>query len=66
MEEFRSVIVDSVEVANLVNRRRLTGADFEPGPEGGVYLKWAAQRTFFAAYTARINTEVDHASPSAS
>jgi CRISPR-associated protein Cas1 len=60
VEEFRSVIVDSV-LLNLVNRRRLTGDDFEPGPEGGVYLKWAAQRTFFAAYTARINTEVYYA-----
>lgn len=57
MEEFRSVIVDSV-VLNLVNRRRVRVADFEPGPDGGVYLKQAAQRTFFNAYTARLNTEV--------
>ncbi len=60
VEEFRSVIVDSV-LLNLVNRRRLTVDDFEPGPEGGVYLKRAAQRTFFDAYTARINTEVYYA-----
>jgi CRISPR-associated protein Cas1 len=60
VEEFRSVIVDSV-LLNLVNRRRLTGDDFEPGPEGGVYLKQAARRTFFDAYTARINTEVHYA-----
>ena len=60
VEEFRSVIVDSV-LLNLVNRRRLQVKDFEPGPEGGVYLKRAAQRTFFAAYTARLNTEVLYA-----
>lgn len=60
VEEFRSVIVDSV-LLNLVNRRRVRGEDFEPGPEGGVYLKRAAQRTFFAAYTARINTAVLYA-----
>lgn len=60
VEEFRSVIVDSV-VLNLVNRRRLTADDFEPGPESGVYLKQAARRTFFDAYAARLNTEVHYA-----
>ena len=60
VEEFRSVIVDSV-ILNLVNRRRVAAEDFEPGPEGGVFLKRAAQRTFFDAYTARINTEVHYA-----
>lgn len=60
MEEFRSVIVDSV-VLNLVNRRRVQTGDFEPGPEGGVYLKREALRVFFHAYTARINTEVFYA-----
>lgn len=60
VEEFRSVVVDSV-LLNLVNRRRLTVDDFEPGPEGGVYLKRTAQRTFFDAYAARINTEVLYA-----
>jgi CRISPR-associated protein Cas1 len=60
VEEFRSVIVDSV-VLNLVNRGRVQTNDFEPGPEGGVYLKRAAQRIFFAAYSARLQTEVLYA-----
>jgi CRISPR-associated protein Cas1 len=57
VEEFRSVIVDSV-VLNLVNRRRMNADDFEPGPEGGVYLKQAAMRTYFQAYSARLNSEI--------
>jgi CRISPR-associated protein Cas1 len=60
MEEFRSIIVDSL-VLNLVNRRRVQASDFEPGPEGGVYLKRRALRVFFDAYSARINTEVAYA-----
>ncbi len=59
MEEFRPLIVDAV-VLNIINRRMLTAADFEPGPEGGVYLKREALRTFFQQYSARLNTTVIH------
>lgn len=59
MEEFRSVIVDSV-VLNLVNREMVRPDDFAPGPEGGVYLKPAALRVFFRRYAARLRTAVVH------
>ncbi len=59
MEEFRSVIVDSV-VLNLVNRAMVRKQDFAPGPEGGVYLKPAALRVFFHRYAARLQTVVRH------
>ncbi len=55
VEEFRSVIVDSV-LLNLVNRQRLTVDDFEPGPEGGVYLKRAARAHLFPTPTRRAST----------
>jgi len=59
VEEFRGVIVDSV-VLNVVNRGILRTEDFEPGPEGGVYLTPRGMRLFFQQYTARLNTEVIH------
>jgi CRISPR-associated protein Cas1 len=59
VEEFRSVIVDSV-VLNLVNREMLTAADFRPGRKGGVYLKRKALRTFFQQYSSRLNTRRLH------
>jgi CRISPR-associated protein Cas1 len=59
MEEFRSVIVDSV-VLNLLTRGMVRPQDFAPGPEGGVYLKPAALRTFFHRYAARLQTTVMH------
>jgi len=59
VEEFRPVIVDSV-VLNIVNRGMLGVDDFQPGPQGGVYLKKEALRTFFQQYTARLNTRVKH------
>ncbi len=59
MEEFRPVIVDST-VRNIINRRMLTADDFESGPEGGIYLKREALRTFFRQYSARLNTQVLH------
>ena len=57
MEEFRSVIVDSV-VLGLVNRKMIGEGDFEPGPEGGLYLKPPAMRRFFRRYQARLQTTV--------
>lgn len=59
VEEFRGVIVDSV-VLNMVNRGMVGADDFQPGPEGGVYLKPRGMRTFFKQYAARLNTEVIH------
>jgi CRISPR-associated protein Cas1 len=59
MEEFRSIIVDSV-VLNLVNRRMLASSDFEPGPEGRLYLKPKGMRMFFFRYAARLQTAVLH------
>lgn len=59
MEEFRHLIVDTT-VLNLVNRNRIQPDDFEPGPEGGVYLKAQGMRVFFAAYAARLHTCAHH------
>jgi CRISP-associated protein Cas1 len=58
-EEFRSIIVDSV-LLTLINKQMLTVTNFEPGPEGGVYLKPAALKTFFRQYGKRIHTRVTH------
>ncbi|MBE7557394.1 MAG: CRISPR-associated endonuclease Cas1 [Anaerolineales bacterium] len=63
MEEFRSIIVDSV-VLTLVNKRMLTAKDFEDksGADqgGGVYLKPAGRRVFFEQYSQRLNTAIYH------
>ena len=58
MEEFRSIIADSV-VLNLVNRRIVTQKDFSV--EGKRYtLQKRGLDTFFRAYQKRIQTEVRH------
>jgi CRISPR-associated protein Cas1 len=59
VEEFRSVIVDSV-VLTIVNKRMLTPDDFRPGPKGGVILRRSGLREFLGQYTARLQTEVIH------
>jgi CRISPR-associated protein Cas1 len=62
MEEFRSIIVDSV-VLTVVNKRMLTTADFEPvdiNRQPGVYLTRRGRRIFFEQYTRRLNTTVFH------
>lgn len=59
MEEFRSLIADSV-LLTLVNKEMLTPEDFRPGPNGGVYLQPAALKTFFQQYGRRIHTRVTH------
>ena len=58
VEEFRSVIVDSL-VLTLVNKRILAPDDFEKRDEG-VYLKPHALRRFLTHYTARLQTGVIH------
>jgi len=58
MEEFRSVIVDSV-VLTLVNNHILQVSDFRE--EFGVYwLKDGARRTFLTKFEERLNTEIKH------
>jgi len=59
VEEFRSVIVDSV-VLTVVNKRMLTPDDFRPGPKGGVILRRSGLREFLGQYTGRLQTEVIH------
>lgn len=59
VEEFRSVIVDSV-VMNTLNRRMLKPTDFQPGRQGGVELVPAALKKFCKLYSRRLQTEVLH------
>lgn len=59
VEEFRSVIVDSV-VLTVVNKRIVRPEDFRPGPKGGVILRRSGLRDFLGQYTARLQTQVIH------
>jgi CRISPR-associated protein Cas1 len=59
VEEFRSVIVDSV-VLTVVNKGILDLNDFRPGPKGGVLLTQRGLRQFLAQYSARLQTEIIH------
>ncbi len=59
VEEFRSVIVDSL-VLMVVNKRMLRADDFQVGPEGGVILTRSGLRVFLTQYSARLETEVIH------
>jgi CRISPR-associated protein Cas1 len=59
VEEFRSVIVDSV-VLTVVNKGILDPNDFRPGPKGGVLLTQRGLRQFLAQYSARLQTEIIH------
>ena len=59
MEEFRSVIVDSV-VLTLLNKRMLKPDDFQHGGQGQVTLRRRGLRRFFTQYSARLQTEVIH------
>jgi len=58
IEEFRSVIVDSV-VITVIRKRILKPDDFQKSGEG-VFLKSHALRRFLAQYIARLQTEVIH------
>ncbi len=57
VEEFRSVIVDSL-VYGLIRRRRLTVDDFEDAAGGAVYLRRGSLGLFFRAYTDKLQSEV--------
>jgi len=59
VEEFRSVIADSV-VLTLVNKDILEVDNFEKAAKGGVCLRQKGLRKFFQQYTARLNTKVLH------
>ena len=58
MEEFRSILADSV-VITLINNRRLTPDDFTSS-HGGWFLKPTARKKFYAAYEQRKNEEITH------
>jgi CRISP-associated protein Cas1 len=60
MEEFRSIIVDSL-VLNIINHSLLKPTDFELIPStGGVYLHQSARRIFLKQFETRMNEEVSH------
>jgi CRISPR-associated protein Cas1 len=60
MEEFRSVIVDSL-VLNILNHSLLKPKDFENVPStGGIYLSQSARRVFLKNFETRMNEEVSH------
>ena len=59
VEEFRSVIVDSV-VLTVVNKRILEPGDFQPGSKGGFFLNQKGLKEFLTQYSARLQTEVLH------
>ena len=58
MEEFRSVIADSV-VITLINNRQILVDDFEV-KNGGFYLKSSARKVFYATYEKRKNDQITH------
>ncbi len=58
MEEFRSVVADSV-VLTLVNTEAVTAADFVQW-RGGCQLTDGGRKAFFAAYEQRLATAVTH------
>lgn len=58
MEEFRSIIVDSV-VLTVVNKRILSPGDFRQSGEG-VLLRRAGLRCFLQQYSARLQSAVYH------
>ena len=59
VEEFRAIVVDSV-VQLVINKRILRPDDFEPGPEGGIYLSHRGLRKFLKQYTRRLDTPIIH------
>lgn len=60
MEEFRSVVVDSMVMA-IVNQKVLRPTDFTyPNAEGGIYLEDRARRVFLKHFEERISSEVSY------
>jgi CRISP-associated protein Cas1 len=60
MEEWRSVIVDSLVMA-MVNQKVLRPTDFTyPNAEGGIYLDDRARRVFLKHFEERISAEMSY------
>ncbi len=59
VEEFRSVVADSV-VLTVVNNRMVSEDDFVWGEDGGVYLTGGSLRMFVKQFGRRLNTPVFH------
>ena len=59
VEEFRSVIADSVALT-IVGKKMLTPDDFRPGPKGARYLKRPALKEFLQEFSDRMETRVQH------
>ena len=57
MEEFRPLLADLV-MMRIVKLRRLTQADFTPGPEGGIVLSREGWRVVAEEYGRRLQTPV--------
>jgi len=59
MEEFRAVLADRLALT-LINRKQITGKDFEPRPGGAVYLNDDGRKTVVVAYQKRKQEEFLH------
>ncbi len=59
MEEFRSVLADRLALT-LINRKQITGNEFEPRPGGAVYLNEAGRKAVVMAYQKRKQEEFQH------
>ena len=59
VEEFRSIVADSV-VLTVVNNRMIKTDEFEFQADGGVHLAHRALKLFLSQFGRRLNTEVFH------
>ena len=59
MEEFRAVLADRLALT-LINRKQITGKEFEPRPGGAVYLNDDGRKTVVVAYQKRKQEEFLH------
>lgn len=59
MEEFRSVLADRLAL-KLINRKQITGKDFEVRPGGATYLNDDGRKTVVVAYQKRKQDEFRH------
>jgi len=59
MEEFRSVLADRLALT-LINRKQITGKDFEVRPGGATYLNDDGRKTVVVAYQKRKQDEFHH------
>lgn len=59
MEEFRSILADRLALT-LINRKQITGKDFEVRPGGATYLNDDGRKTVVVAYQKRKQDEFHH------